>query len=262
MTIFKPSPDDHLTVTKDGKRVKLLSTKVFEQFNPDLLGLGDLTKPASSTEAIAAVFDLQGFTNFCKQIDPHLSVPTFLGPFITWLMDQIKSEMTNKVHAEGAYLWGPLPFFAKFMGDGLLVLWDCSETTPISRRNILAGLSAICKKYPTDFLPEMRKKVVEPPPVLRCGVARGTVFSVGNGNDFVGSCINMAARIQKLGATTFAFNRRGFEIDDASAPAFFRNDLLIAEVAIRGIGDKELVCILKREYERMKATDKKQFKVL
>lgn len=262
MTIFNPNPEDYSTVTKDGKKAKLLSKKVFEQFNPDLLGLGDLTNPASSTEAIAAVFDLQGFTNFCKQIDPHLSVPTFLGPFITWLMDQIKSEMTQKVYDEGTSLWGPLPFFVKFMGDGLLILWDSSKTSPISRRNILVGLSAICKKYPKSFLPEMKKKVVEPPPVLRCGVARGTVFSVGDGNDFVGSCINMAARIQKLGATTFAFNRRGFEIDDDAVPAFFKNDLLIAEVSIRGIGDSELVCILKKEYEQMKAADKKQFKVL
>lgn len=262
MPIYRPDTTDILTVTLEGKKTKILSKDVFEQFNPDLLGLGDLTQEASSTDAIAAVFDLQGFTNFCKQIDPHLAVPSFLGPFITWLMDQIKNEMTQKVYDKGAKLWGPLPFFIKFMGDGLLVLWDSSKTTPISRRNIIVALAHICEKYPKDFLPAMKKMVVDPPPVLRCGAARGTVFSVGNGTDFVGSCINMAARLQKLGGGTFAFNRRGFEIDGDTASLFFKDKILIAETAIRGIGEGELICILKSEFGKMKAADKKQFKIL
>jgi class 3 adenylate cyclase len=243
----------------EGKKTRTLSTETFGQFSPGLLGLGDLTQKASTTDAIAAVFDLQGFTNFCKQIDPQLSVPTFLSPFLAWLLEQIKTEMTRKTDADGAALWGPLPFFVKFMGDGLLVLWDSADTTPVSRRNILLAMSNICRKYPKKFLPDMQNKVVEPPSILRCGAARGAVFSVGNGNDFVGSCINMAARLQKLGGITFVFNRRGFEIDGDDAPTFFKDKLLIAKVSIRGIGDRELVCIRKEEYEKLKSVDKKQF---
>ena len=102
----------------------------------------------------------------------------------------------------------------KFMGDGLLVLWDVSRPDENARRNIIITGREICLRYARDFYPQLGSKVSDPPKILRCGLARGTVYSVGNGNDFVGSCINMAARIQKLPGTTFAFNRRGVVIDE------------------------------------------------
>lgn len=50
----------------------------YKRFNYKVLGLGDISLPSQQREAVAAVFDLTGFTNFCKQVDPHLCVPTFL----------------------------------------------------------------------------------------------------------------------------------------------------------------------------------------
>ena len=91
--------------------------------------------------------------------------------------------------------------------------------------------------------------------MLRCGLARGTVFSVGNRSDFVGSCINMAARLQKLPGVTFAFNRRGINIDDTEAADFFRNEIVVKRTAVRGIGEKELVCIPKFEFAGMSVED-------
>jgi hypothetical protein len=101
--------------------------------------------------------------------------------------------------------------------------------------------------------------VTEPPPVLRCGLARGTVFSVGNRNDFVGSCINMASRLQKLPGITFAFNRRGIKTDDADAADFFRHEIVVKRTSVRGIGDKELVCIPAFEFEAMPAEDRARY---
>lgn len=54
-----------------------LSRDSFNKFNPTLLGLGDLRKANKSFEGLAAVFDLQQFTAFCDQRDPHLEGTTY-----------------------------------------------------------------------------------------------------------------------------------------------------------------------------------------
>ena len=256
MPTFRPKPNDYRITDVKGTKRKLLSASVCDQFNASLLGLGDLTQPASQIDAIAAVFDLEGFTNFSKQIEPHLSVPLFLSEFLPWLMLQLRKEMINEKHSEGIQLYCSLPFFVKFMGDGLLVLWDSSTMRPVARRNVLVSVSEICETYVDSFLPMIRQKVAEPPSRLRCGVARGNVYSVGDGNDFVGSCINMAARLQKLPGVTFAFNRRGFDLEDAKVDGFFKTSTLVRKVVIRGIGENELVAIMQHEFGAMSAVDK------
>ena len=71
--------EQHKIVTLEGeqKRIKLLmlSSEQFDRFNPDVLGLGDISSRSTQVEALAAIFDLSGFTNFCSQVDPHLAVP-------------------------------------------------------------------------------------------------------------------------------------------------------------------------------------------
>ncbi|QLG88939.1 adenylate/guanylate cyclase domain-containing protein [Chitinibacter bivalviorum] len=262
MPTFKPRNADYVRLEVDGRRRKLLTYDAFDQFNASLLGLGDLTRRSKPIDALAAVFDLEDFTQFCKQIDPHLSVPNFLHPFLNWLMEQLRNEMKQKDEPEGVALWCPLPFFIKFMGDGLLVMWDCNGISPVSMRNVIASAWSICKKYQQDFLPTLKSLVVDPPTRLRCGLARGTVFSVGEGHDYVGSCINMAARVQKLPGVGFAFNRRGFDLEDERTTSFFTDHIITREITIRGIGESELVCILRSEYEKMKVADKKLYRTV
>jgi class 3 adenylate cyclase len=262
MTTFAPEKADYLFKGVKGQMCTLLSKKAYNAFDTSLLGLGDITKPSKAIDAIAAFFDLEGFTNFCKQIEPHLSVPLFLSGFLSWLLDDIKREMTEATYEEGARLYCPLPFLVKFMGDGLLVLWDVSTTSDTGRRNIVLSARQICLHYRSEFLPGVRKKVVEPPAILRCGLARGTVYSVGDGNDFVGSCINMAARLHGLAGATFAFNRRGFDVEGPEAADFFKSRIVLKRMRVRGIGDNELVGLLKAEYDVMTARERKAFQNL
>jgi hypothetical protein len=243
-----------------GNRRPILPKDAFAAFNLNILGLGNVAAPAVPTDAIAAVFDLQGFTNFCKQIEPHLSVPKYLSAFLNWIMETLREEMRDGNHETNAILWCPLPFFVKYMGDGLLVLWDCGDIDDVSRTNVIVSCSEVCKKYRSDFIPTLKTSIVEPPPALRCGVARGTVFSVGEGQDYVGSCINMAARLQKLPGISFCFNRRGFELDTPNNSSFFPQQVVIKEVSIRGIGDHELVGVLSQEVEKLPPRDTKLFR--
>jgi class 3 adenylate cyclase len=262
MPTFKPGETDYLRIKVHGKPLMVLSHEALAQFDLELLGLGDLTQTANPCDAIAAVFDLEGFTNFCKQIEPHLSVPVFLQEFLTWLMGEIKKQTIRKKHRAGVALWSPLPFFVKFMGDGLLVLWDASNMGEVTKRNVIVTASDICDCYKTDFFGTIRGKVVEPPPVLRCGIARGTVYSVGDGNDYVGSCINMSVRLSRLPGVTFAFNRRGFNLEEARDVEFFNAGVIIRHVSIRGIGENELIGIRMEEFKSLTAEDRKRFRPL
>ena len=259
---FSPKQGTYAIRKIGGKDRTFLLTEGYDSFNPSLLGLGDITQPAVSADAIAAVFDLEGFTNFCKQIEPQLSVPHFLSEFLSWLLADIRREMTQRQDPDGALLYGPLPFFVKFMGDGLLLLWDVASTDDVGRRNIVLSSYEVCEHYQTTFLPRIRATTVEAPPRLRCGLARGTVYSVGNGQDFVGSCINMSTRIQKLPGVTFAFNRRGFNLEDSGADEFFKEAVVVKRLSIRGIGENELVAVLRKDYEALVPMDRTHFRDL
>jgi class 3 adenylate cyclase len=124
--------------------------------------------------------------------------------------------------------------------------------------NIVVSLLEICRAYQTDFLRNAKKVFVNPPPRLRCGIARGRVVSVGDGSDFVGSCINVAARLQKLGKLSFAFSRRGFD-PKVCFSKVWRKDFVTRRVSIRGVGEDEMVVILKKELKSLGPKDASQF---
>lgn len=253
--------EEYKTVTVKGKekRIKLLSNEQLDKFNAHLLGLGNISLPSRAIEAIAAVFDLSGFTNFCKQVDPRLAVPEYLSRFLDWLFDKIKTEFVAKSYDEGKQLWAPLPFLAKFLGDGVLFLWDTQGMSEGEMRNVVVTLSDICDAYVEEFYPQIKKEVVEPPNILRCGIARGTVFSVGNGEDYVGPCINIAFRLQKMSLLTFCFPRKGLDISK-SPKVSVRQYFVEKCVTIRGIGENELVWVIKEEFDNLPQEEKKLFR--
>lgn len=259
MPRYSPPRSDFAFRTISGKRLIYLKHPHFEDFNANLLGLGVLNQASIRTEAICAIFDLSGFTNFCRQSDPHLVVPEYLSKFIDWLLKAIKDNAKKSNDENGTLLYYELPFMAKFLGDGVMFLWDTKDLTPTFSCNIIVGLDDITTLYKRDFLPEIRKEVSEPPSFLRCGISRGSVFSVGDGNDFVGPCINMAARLQKLSDLTFVWGRRGFHPETAMHEKPLKNYIL-KKTAIRGAGENELVYLKRQEFENLSEDQKIFFK--
>jgi class 3 adenylate cyclase len=256
--MFKPGANAYEVVEVGKKKVRVLLKTEFEKFNPSLLGLGEIGKESTPRAVIAAIMDLQGFTNFCKQIDPQLSVPLYLNEFVTWLFASIRKEAVHKKHGRGVRLYHDLPFFAKFMGDGVMFLWDTADLGDVAQHNLVISMDWICKAYDAEFLGTMRRKVCEPPEGLRCGVAKGTVYPVGNGSDFVGPCVNLAARLQKLDGAMFAFSRRGLRPEEL----WTKNSMeawALKKVNIRGMGAGELVYLRREEFETMSPEDKKKY---
>ncbi len=236
-------------------------------FDARQLGLGDIGAPSRPTDVLAVIFDLEGFTHFARQIDPQLTVPAFLNSFLQWLFATIRGQLVQK--ESSATLWAELPFFAKFMGDGVLFLWriDLDRIVGIEGRgpagnlqaavqeficNIIASLWEVCQAYPA-FLETEGRHFTDPPRRLRCGVARGIVIPVGDGADHVGPCINIASRLQKLGGLSFAFSARG--IDEAGFNPSYRARFIKRRTEIRGIGGSELVHVLRHELEALSPED-------
>ncbi|WAC11511.1 hypothetical protein [Dyadobacter pollutisoli] len=251
-----PNEDRVIIATPTGRR-GAIKKDAFNRFNESILGLGTIGMKSIPLNALSVIFDLEGFTNFCKQIDPQLAVPEYLSQFLNWIFEQVKTELVEEERNEGFLTWSELPILSKYLGDGLLFLWNTEMMNETQIANVIVSMLEICQNYVKEFLPKMSKIVVSPPAKLRCGIARGIVYSVGDGNDFVGPCINMSARLQKLHSLTFCFSRRG--LDPKALSASYAKDFVVKKVDIRGIGGDELVCILKNEYDKLTPEEKKGF---
>jgi class 3 adenylate cyclase len=237
-----------------------LSDRDYQRFNPAVLGLGDIPRAGKERDVIAAVFDLEGFSAFCDAPDAHLDVPVFLEEFLRWLFDDIRKRLTQQRRTTARMLvpkkqrgrvliWGQLPFFAKFTGDGVLLLWNAEDLQPQDYGNILVSLRSVTRSYPRVFPKIIRRRVTEYPKRLRCGVARGKVTGIGENMDFVGSCINLAARLQKTGGLTFAFSSRGFDLRKTNRD--FADDFELKTVQIRGLRKAELILVDRSEFNTL-----------
>jgi len=241
--------------------VSLLDNEIIRQFNPTMLDLGDISAPCQEKESVAAVFDLTGFTTFCNQVDSYLAIPRFLSDFLEWFFSNIRKRITEKNYGNRSALWAELPMMVKFLGDGLLILWNAHRMGEDQICRIAATLYEITYTYRHEFYPHMSMVVNKPPSVLRCGMARGKVFSVGSGKDYVGHCINNASRLSHLASLSFCFPHRGFQVRE-HMPAEYFQIFVPKYVGIRGVGENELVWVVKEEFERLPENDKAQFRGL
>jgi hypothetical protein len=82
-------------------------------------------------------------------------------------------------------------------------------------------------------------------------------MTVGDGNDFVGSCLNIASRLQKLSLLSFAVSRRGI---DLTMNPKLANKFVLKQVELRGIGKEELVFVRNSEFQALPAKEQKLFK--
>ena len=259
MATFKIEKTDRMIIKSDDQEeIEITRRAKFDSFNENILGLGKLESRSKQINALSVFFDLEGFTNFCKQIDPQLAVPEYLSEFLGWIFDEVRKSLVNKSYKEGYTLWSELPFQAKYLGDGILFLWDTDTMSENEINNVVVSMYDICQNYKAVFVPFISKRITAPPHRLRCGIARGAIYTVGNGNDFVGPCINVSARLQKLNSLGFCFSRRG--INPGHMSEKYQQMFLTKSTDVRGVGSEELVCFEKNEFESLSKIDKDKFK--
>jgi len=90
-------------------------------------------------------------------------------------------------------------------------------------------------------------------------VARGKVFSVGNGGEYVGHCINNASRMSRLGTLSFCFPHSGFRVSE-HMPEEFQHYFIPKMVTIRGVGENEMVWVARDEFERLAPKYREMFR--
>jgi class 3 adenylate cyclase len=231
----------------------------FDKFGPKIVGLADLTKKKRTFEGLAVILDLEGFTAFCDQTDPHHEVPQFLERFVEWLFRQIKQGLLDEEDGDEVILTSHLPIFGKFLGDGVLLLWDVGEVSSEGRKNIVRAFDVIVNDYLRDFLKNNRKDFTRPPSMLRCGIAQGQVSSIADGNDYVGMCINIASRLQKLRADTFSFGFRKKGLERKVGDGWYDHFTLI-RIPIRGISQPELVYVFRSDFNALSQDDQRELR--
>ena len=155
-------------------------------------------------------------------------------------------------------VWSDFPFYSKFLGDGILFLWDTKDMNLKEIGNVILALKEICRSYVTEFYVNLSENYSYPPNALRCGIARGVVYNVGDGNDYVGPCINVASRLQKIGGLSFCFSKRGIDMKKCLEEEW-HGDLIIKRTNIRGIGSEELICCFKEEFDSLSKENKQLF---
>lgn len=253
----------------------IMEASEFNKFTPTLFGLNSIHIGRQPKQVIAAVFDLEGFTDFCSTNDAHLIVPEFTGLFINWLFDQIRLESIDYTKEnednESVYLSTGLPFYAKFLGDGFLFLWEvdhdgafefceqhkCSHQAEIQGDIgcLISILRDICNNYSTDLYPKSLRSFMDPPTKLRCGIAQGSVSDLGNGKEYVGPCINMASRLQKAAGLGIAVLKKGINLD-RSASSDLETKMIKKIYNIRGHGN-EIIYIFRADYRKLTEEGKK-----
>jgi class 3 adenylate cyclase len=257
--IYRITKEDEIKVIEKKRVFNAIRKSKIEEFSPALLGLGDITTKSSQIEAICSVVDLAGFTKFCSQVDPYLSIPMFLESFLDWFYSTLKKESINKKFNSGYSLYTDLPIFTKFLGDGLLIIWDVSGWSETQTNNLVVIMKIIQNSFKKDFYPTVKKKVSMAPSSLRCGIARGHIFTVGDGNDFVGPCINIASRLQKYDSFSFAVSQRGFDCFEKISG---KHNLVLIQGKISGIGEEEHMYVLRNEFEELDPDQKSKYDLL
>lgn len=244
----------------------LVRKTIFDKFGADLVGLADLTERTKTFEGLAAILDLKDFTRFCDQRDSHSAVPQFLNAFLDWLFGAIRNELLDtdeesEMNDSGEVgLWFHLPIFGKFLGDGLLLLWDVTDMSKEARRNVVQAFDLICNDYKRVFLKRIRGRFATPPSKLRCGIAQGLVTSIADGRDYVGMCINIASRLQKLAEDSFSFgfSKQGMEQTKGSD---WYEDFRLIKYKVRGVSKPELIYVLKKEFISLSREDQRKYRV-
>ena len=254
MGLFRPRRRDFVRVQT--RTIPAVMTKdALNRFGPSILGLGDLLTEGSPVDVICAIFDLEGFTDFAGHTDPHLALPEFFGAYLQWLFDGVRKGAIAKQKDDGVVLYYPLPFYAKFMGDGVIFLWNTSMNIDSENNNIAFTCVKLAQSYGTDLLPRVQQLVSHAPRKMRCGVARGRVVSVGAGEDFVGPCMNLAARLQKLTPFSWAVARNGLPTFGTS----YKRTAVLRAASIRGFSGRELVYLPLREFEKLTSEESKAY---
>lgn len=205
-------------------------------------------EPLRRFAAVAVIYDLEGFTDFCTrpQIEKH--IPTLLNRVAELICSCLDPAwVPSSPLAFSCGDWGK-PTHLKFLGDGALVLWPLPHEVDRSRMFLMALLNRlfVARQSYSDVLDHCRDDfgVLDVPERLRFGLAAGDVVELTGENgkpEFVGFPINLASRLQsycrplgflasaRIGLPSESLEANGFQKVKALGLRGFSTEVLIAD---------------------------------
>ena len=139
---------------------------------------------------VAMCVDLRGSTQWANHVaeKDFRYVQTFMDDFAQWVLSTAKTSSLGR------------PSYAKFLGDGVLIVWEIPEEAMAARVN--AGVKLACclnKNYSSWVKKNARKYTWGVPIGIGVGVDVGTAVRVTfeNGpNDYIGAPVSYASKLQ------------------------------------------------------------------
>lgn len=225
-------------------------------------------KPSASRArtGVVVICDLVEFTRFFNQPDIHEYIPRYLntvfervercffGGKFDWLLEK-ETEKPLSI----------LPVHRKFLGDGFLYVWVALKSAAdftVGFRTALANRLWNFKTYfeKVNRIAAEELPVLDLPPTIRFGIARGTVHELSIENsaskEYIGVCLNLASRLQKYCPSLgFIASAR---LDLPKAVLVKHSYMRVIATKVRGF-PKEIVIVDKKEFEDLTAEERDEF---
>ncbi len=166
------------------------------------------SSPLAIRHAIAASFDLSGFSSFCRRPDAHAYLTRFLAALFKDFDNTFEDGFRDFFRNTSGLIQVRRPDFAKYTGDGALFLWveDAGEDfTPEFCTSVVRALRHFQSQVTINADKwEKEWRTTGLPRAARIGIASGPVQPLAAPNidivptpiDYAGYCINLAVRLQ------------------------------------------------------------------
>jgi len=215
------------------------------------------------TLGLALVFDISGFTNFFNKPDIHFYMTEYINQvietveIIIWGGESYWSKTNQYKPLSGK------PIMRKFLGDGMLYVWEDTEKGLITKNDFKIALINRLYNLQLNF-DKINKRLNETIPIgdlpnsVKFGIAQGTILKLTEENgavDCIGPCINLASRLVKYCSEInfISSARLNLPASELEKSGYFK---IIAK-ELRSF-ENEIVIIDKDDYENVNAADKKR----
>jgi hypothetical protein len=165
-------------------------------------------EPRPIRHAIAASFDMSGFSKFCLRPDAHGYLNRYLSNLFDSFDKAFEDGFRDFFKDTTKLVQVPRPDFAKYTGDGAILLWIRDSGEEFSNEfctSVVGALRHFQLQLPGKVAEwERQWKVSNLPKSARFGIATGpvhplslpSVFGPGEVVDHAGYCVNLAVRLQ------------------------------------------------------------------
>lgn len=211
---------------------------------------------------IVAVFDLAGFTKFFDKASPDKNriVASYVNAFLSWLNYWFDLERKRI----------PRPRLSKFLGDGVLYVWETeegkTEQNALDLMNFCWNMTRGNDRYEKGFLPQFisqlgKKWKCNYPQQLKASISTGPAVKYTRRNrppEYVAESINIATRLCG-GHPELYFMAHSDLLLDAEAKTTFKYvEKQIIEGKLKGIDEPIAVFIDEDDFNSL--LDKTMFK--